>query len=413
MGMQYLLLALCLVQLGAIVWLIFQIQKLRQPQNEAQLRTLRQEIAADTRNQVQTLGNLLGENQRQVGAYQGERLERLERGLDARLQQFESRVGNLERSNAQGMEQIRGAVSANLRQMQAQQQESLAEIQQTVQEKLAQSLNQKIGQSFQLVSSRLEQVYHGLGEMQTLAVGVGDLKKVLSNVKTRGILGEVQLGAILQEILAPEQYATEIPTIPDSRNHVEFAVRMPGEGEQPVWLPIDSKFPGDTYAALQDAREQGDARQVETARQKLLTVVRGCAKEIREKYVQPPFTTNFGILFLPFEGLYAEVVNSGLVEQLQREYSISIAGPSTMAAILNALQMGFRTLAIQKHSHEAWVVLGAVRGEFEKFEGAIEKAQKSLQGAEQQLEALAGTRTRAIVRQLREVERLQPEELRQ
>ena len=257
------------------------------------------------------------------------------------------------------MEQIRSAVAANLHRMQAQQQDSLAEIQTTVNEKLAQSLNQQIGQSFQLVSSRLEQVYQGLGEMQTLAVGVGDLKKVLSNVKTRGILGEVQLGAILQEILSPEQYATEIPTLPNSRNHVEFAVRMPADGEQPVWLPIDSKFPGDTYAALQDAREQGDPQQVEAARQKLLTVVRGCAKDIRDKYVQPPYTTNFGILFLPFEGLYAEVVNSGLVEQLQREYSISVAGPSTMAAILNALQMGFRTLAIQKHSHEAWVVLGS------------------------------------------------------
>ena len=410
--MQYILLILCLIQLDAIVWLVMQVQKLRRPQDDTALRTLRQEIAADTQNQMQMLGNLLSENQRQSGDYQAERLEQMERGMDARLRQFESRVGNLERSNAQGMEQIRSAVAANLHRMQTQQQDSLAEIQSTVNEKLAQSLNQKIGQSFQLVSSRLEQVYQGLGEMQTLAVGVGDLKKVLSNVKTRGILGEVQLGAILQEILAPEQYATEIPTLPNSRNHVEFAVRMPADGEQPVWLPIDSKFPGDTYAALQDAREQGDPAQVEAARQKLLSVVRSCAKDIRDKYVQPPYTTNFGILFLPFEGLYAEVVNSGLVEQLQREYSISVAGPSTMAAILNALQMGFRTLAIQKHSHEAWVVLGAVRSEFEKFAGTIEKAQKSLQGAEQQLELLAGTRTRAIVRQLREVERLQPEELR-
>ena len=405
--MQYILLILCLIQLAAIVWLVMQVQKLRRPQDDTALRTLRQEIAADTQNQMQMLGNLLSENQRQSGDYQAERLEQMERGMDARLRQFESRVGNLERSNAQGMEQIRSAVAANLHRMQTQQQDSLAEIQSTVNEKLAQSLNQKIGQSFQLVSSRLEQVYQGLGEMQTLAVGVGDLKKVLSNVKTRGILGEVQLGAILQEILAPEQYATEIPTLPNSRNHVEFAVRMPADGEQPVWLPIDSKFPGDTYAALQDAREQGDPAQVEAARQKLLSVVRSCAKDIRDKYVQPPYTTNFGILFLPFEGLYA-----GLVEQLQREYSISVAGPSTMAAILNALQMGFRTLAIQKHSHEAWVVLGAVRSEFEKFAGTIEKAQKSLQGAEQQLELLAGTRTRAIVRQLREVERLQPEELR-
>ena len=410
--MLYILLFLCLIQLAAIIWLVLQVQKLRNPQDDNALRTLRQEIAADTQNQMQMLGNLLSENQRQSGDYQAERLEQMERNMDARLRQFESRVGNLERSNAQGMEQIRSAVAANLHRMQAHQQDSLAETQTTVNEKLAQSLNQQIGQSFQLVSSRLEQVYQGLGEMQTLAVGVGDLKKVLSNVKTRGILGEVQLGAILQEILSPEQYATEIPTLPNSRNHVEFAVRMPADGEQPVWLPIDSKFPGDTYAALQDAREQGDPQQVEAARQKLLTVVRGCAKDIRDKYVQPPYTTNFGILFLPFEGLYAEVVNSGLVEQLQREYSISVAGPSTMAAILNALQMGFRTLAIQKHSHEAWVVLGAVHGEFEKFAGTIEKAQKSLQGAEQQLELLAGTRTRAIVRQLREVERLQPEELR-
>ena len=309
--MQYILLILCLIQLAAIVWLVMQVQKLRRPQDDTALRTLRQEIAADTQNQMQMLGNLLSENQRQSGDYQAERLEQMERGMDARLRQFESRVGNLERSNAQGMEQIRSAVAANLHRMQTQQQDSLAEIQSTVNEKLAQSLNQKIGQSFQLVSSRLEQVYQGLGEMQTLAVGVGDLKKVLSNVKTRGILGEVQLGAILQEILAPEQYATEIPTLPNSRNHVEFAVRMPADGEQPVWLPIDSKFPGDTYAALQDAREQGDPAQVEAARQKLLSVVRSCAKDIRDKYVQPPYTTNFGILFLPFEGLYAEVVNSG------------------------------------------------------------------------------------------------------
>lgn len=410
--MLYILLFLCLIQLAAIIWLALQVQKLRNPQDDNTLRTLRQEIAADTQNQMQMLGNLLSENQRQSGDYQAERLEQMERNMDARLRQFESRVGNLERSNAQGMEQIRSAVAANLHRMQAQQPGQSGRDPDHRQRETGTVPEPADGQSFQLVSSRLEQVYQGLGEMQTLAVGVGDLKKVLSNVKTRGILGEVQLGAILQEILSPEQYAAEIPTLPNSRNHVEFAVRMPADGEQPVWLPIDSKFPGDTYAALQDAREQGNPQQVEAARQKLLTVVRGCAKDIRDKYVQPPYTTNFGILFLPFEGLYAEVVNSGLVEQLQREYSISVAGPSTMAAILNALQMGFRTLAIQKHSHEAWVVLGAVRGEFEKFAGTIEKAQKSLQGAEQQLELLAGTRTRAIVRQLREVERLQPEELR-
>ena len=404
--MQYILLILCLIQLAAIVWLVMQVQKLRRPQDDTALRTLRQEIAADTQNQMQMLGNLLSENQRQSGDYQAERLEQMERGMDARLRQFESRVGNLERSNAQGMEQIRSAVAANLHRMQTQQQDSLAEIQSTVNEKLAQSLNQKIGQSFQLVSSRLEQVYQGLGEMQTLAVGVGDLKKVLSNVKTRGILGEVQLGAILQEILAPEQYATEIPTLPNSRNHVEFAVRMPADGEQPVWLPIDSKFPGDTYAALQDAREQGDPAQVEAARQKLLSVVRSCAKDIRDKYVQPPYTTNFGILFLPFEGLYAEVVNAGLLEVLQRDYQVNVAGPSTMAALLNSLQMGFKTLAIQKRSGEVWQLLGAVKTEFDKFGQGLTKMQQRLRQTDEELDKLIGVRSRAISRKLRSVQSL-------
>ena len=407
--MQYILLILCLIQLAAIVWLVMQVQKLRRPQDDTALRTLRQEIAADTQNQMQMLGNLLSENQRQSGDYQAERLEQMERGMDARLRQFESRVGNLERSNAQGMEQIRSAVAANLHRLQTQQQDSLAEIQSTVNEKLAQSLNQKIGQSFQLVSSRLEQVYQGLGEMQTLAVGVGDLKKVLSNVKTRGILGEVQLGAILQEILAPEQYATEIPTLPNSRNHVEFAVRMPADGEQPVWLPIDSKFPGDTYAALQDAREQGDPAQVEAARQKLLSVVRSCAKDIRDKYVQPPYTTNFGILFLPFEGLYAEVVSSGVTELLQRDYQITVAGPSTMAALLNALQMGFRTLAIQKRSGEVWTILGAVKTEFEKFGAGLQQMQRHLNQTGSDLEELIGPRSRAITRKLESVQQLDPD----
>lgn len=241
--MQYILLILCLIQLAAIVWLVMQVQKLRRPQDDTALRTLRQEIAADTQNQMQMLGNLLSENQRQSGDYQAERWNRWNvagtHGCGSSKAVWES----LERSNAQGMEQIRSAVAANLHRMQTQQQDSLAEIQSTVNEKLAQSLNQKIGQSFQLVSSRLEQVYQGLGEMQTLAVGVGDLKKVLSNVKTRGILGEVQLGAILQEILAPEQYATEIPTLPNSRNTWNLRWRMRRTANSCV-APIDSKFPG-------------------------------------------------------------------------------------------------------------------------------------------------------------------------
>ena len=233
---------------------------------------------------------------------------------------------------------------------------------------------------------------------------------MLSNVKTRGILGEIQLGAILQEILAPEQYDTEVPTVPGSRNHVEFAVKLPGDGEGTVYLPIDSKFPGETFAALQDAYESGSAEQVAAARKTLTQVIRGCAKDIHDKYIEPPYTTNFAILFLPFEGLYAEVVNSGLVEGLQREYQVNIAGPSTMAAMLNALQMGFRTLAIQKRSNEVWTILGAVKTEFDKFGDVLAKAQKSLQGAERQLDLLMGTRTNAINRKLREVERLDPQQ---
>ena len=376
-------------------------------QLEAQARVLEEKQAQQAQQNLTAMAHISDTLQTAVQGMSST----LTAGQNTQQQTMEQRLQGLEASNARKLEEMRKALADGLAAMQAQNAQKLDEIRHTVDEQLQDALQKRVTESFKAVNDQLEQVYKGLGEMQSLAADVGGLKQVLSGVKTRGILGEIQLGAILEEILAPEQYATEIPTLPNSRNHVEFAVRMPADGEQPVWLPIDSKFPGDTYAALQDAREQGDPAQVEAARQKLLSVVRSCAKDIRDKYVQPPYTTNFGILFLPFEGLYAEVVNSGLVEQLQREYSISVAGPSTMAAILNALQMGFRTLAIQKHSHEAWVVLGAVRSEFEKFAGTIEKAQKSLQGAEQQLELLAGTRTRAIVRQLREVERLQPEEL--
>jgi DNA recombination protein RmuC len=236
-----------------------------------------------------------------------------------------------------------------------------------VDEQLQDTLQKRINESFKAVNEQLEQVYKGLGEMQNLASDVGGLKQVLSGVKTRGILGEIQLGAILEEILAPEQYATNINTIPGSTQRVEYAVRMPGVDGGTVWLPIDSKFPGDTYAHLQDAYASGDTEAVAAARRALETVLRAEAKDIRTKYVEPPYTTNFGILFLPFEGLYAEVVNAGMLEVLQREYQVNVAGPSTMAALLNSLQMGFKTLAIQKRSSEVWQVLGAVKTEFEKF----------------------------------------------
>jgi DNA recombination protein RmuC len=240
--------------------------------------------------------------------------------------------------------------------------------------------------------------------MQTLAVGVGDLKKVLSGVKTRGILGEIQLGSILSEILSPEQYESNVAPIPGSRAAVEFAIKMPGGGGEPVWLPIDSKFPLDRYSALCDAYETGDASDIETTAAALRGSLRLSAKEIRDKYIQPPFTTEFAVLFLPFEGLYAEAVRRGMVEELQRDFRVSIAGPATMGALLNSFQMGFRTLAIQKRSGEVWALLGQVKSEFLKFADALDKTKKHLDMAGSDLDTLVGVRTRGILRSLKEVE---------
>ena len=279
----------------------------------------------------------------------------------------------------------------------------LTEMRQTVDEKLQKTLEDRISQSFKLVSDRLEQVYKGLGEMQNLAAGVGDLKKVLTNVKTRGILGEVQLGAILEQILAPDQYEENVRTRSTGSERVEFAVKLPGDGDGIVWLPIDAKFPGDAYAALVEAYESGDAAAIELAAKNLERVIKSEARDIRDKYVEPPYTTDFGIMFLPFEGLYAEVVRRGLLEVLQRDYKINIAGPTTMAALLNSLQMGFKTLAIQKHSSEVWDVLGAVKTEFDKFGTVLEATQARINQANAELDKLIGTRTRSIQRKLRGV----------
>ncbi len=315
------------------------------------------------------------------------------------LSQLENRLQGIEQSNLAAISGITATVNCQLTDIKEDNKKQLAEIRATVDEKLQTALEERLSRSFKTVSEQLESVYKGLGEMQSLATGVGDLKKVLSNVKTRGILGETQLGAILTEILAPEQYDREVPTIPGSTRRVEYAVKLPGENGN-IYLPIDSKFPGDTYLALRDAEEKGEKEPIEIATKALATRLRQCAKDIRDKYVMPPYTTNFAVMFLPFEGLYAKAVDMGMVEQLQNEYKISIAGPSTMAALLNSLQMGFRTLAIQKRSNEVWQVLGAVRSEFEKFEEALTAAQKHIRQVEGDLEKLVGTRTRAINRKL-------------
>ena len=285
----------------------------------------------------------------------------------------------------------------------------LEEMRATVDEKLQKTLHERIGQSFELVSKQLENVQKGLGEMQTLAQDVGGLKRVLSNVKIRGTIGEVQLSMLLEQILAPDQYDANVKTKPGSDKLVEFAVKLPGraEGDESVYLPIDAKFPKDVYEQLLDAYESGDLQRVETTSRVLEQTIRGMAKDIRDKYLAPPHTTDFGIMFLPFESIYGEVTRrAALLEQLQQEYHVIVTGPTTLAAILNSLQMGFRTLAIQKRSSEVWRILGSVKAEFEKFGGLLEKAQKNLQTANNQLEEVMGKRTRAIQRQLRSVEAL-------
>jgi len=279
----------------------------------------------------------------------------------------------------------------------------LDQMRSTVDEKLQKTLEDRISQSFKLVSERLEQVYKGLGEMQTLAAGVGDLKKVLSNVKTRGILGEIQLGTILEQILSPEQYEENIVTKSSGAERVEFAIKLPGDGDGVVYLPIDAKFPADAYSNLVDAYDKGNADQIDEAVKTLERAIKKAAKDIHDKYIEPPATTDFGIMFLPFEGLYAEVVRRGMVEVLQRDYKINIAGPTTMAALLNSLQMGFKTLAIQKHSSEVWNVLGAVKTEFDKFGDVLEATQQRINQANVELDKLIGTRTRSIQRKLRNV----------
>ena len=283
--------------------------------------------------------------------------------------------------------------------------EQLEEIRGTVDEKLQTTLEKRITESFKTVSSQLEQVYKGLGEMQSLANDVGGLKKIMSGVKTRGNLGEYQLAGILAEILAPEQYDTNVATVPKSSERVEFAVKLPHE-DGTIYLPIDSKFPAETYMQLRDAQESGDRKAVEAAYKNLEAVIKSEAKDIRTKYVAVPYTTNFAIMFLPAEGLYAEVVSRGMVETLQRDYQVNVAGPSTMAALLNSLQMGFKTLAIQQKSNYAWEVLGAVKTEFEKFGEGLKKMQSHLDMTSKDLDALITTRTNQMQRKLRDVERL-------
>jgi DNA recombination protein RmuC len=345
---------------------------------------------------LERLGQGLAGQVGQLGTLQAQQFEGFGQNLTRLTQSFDARV-----------EQLRLTVETRLTAIQADNSAKLEEMRKTVDEKLHATLEQRLGESFKLVSDRLEQVHRGLGEMQTLAAGVGDLKKVLTNVKTRGTWGEVQLAALLDQVLTAEQYASNVATRPGSNDRVEFAIRLPGrEVGEPVWLPIDAKFPSEDYQRLVEAQERADVVGVEAAGKALETRLKDEARTIREKYIQPPHTTDFAILYLPTEGLYAEALRRpGLAEALQRDQRVSLAGPTTLAAMLNSLQMGFRTLAIEQRSSEVWAVLGAVKTEFGKFGEALAHTRKKLQEASNTIDK-AEVRTRAVTRKLKEVEAL-------
>ncbi len=366
------------------------------------------ELFAAQKSQLTVIGSSQSEQITLMQKSVEKQLSDMDRNITNRLIQLETRFGSIESGLEAKLQGIRDTVDTQLRSIREDNTKQLEKIRGTVDEKLQQTLESKMNESFRLVSERLEQVYKGLGEMQNVAKGVGDLKKVLSNVKTRGILGEVQLGAILSEILTPDQYAENVDTVPGSKKRVEFAVKLPGaEDGKTVYLPIDSKFNGDTFSHLQEAYETADKELIKQCRKDLADAIRKCAKDISSKYIAPPYTTQFAIMFLPVESLYAEVVSmSGLVEELQRTYKINVAGPSTMAAMLNSLRMGFQTLAVQKRSSEVWTILSQVKTEFAAFEKVLTDTQSRIRKAEEGLEALVGTRTKKINRTLSSIELL-------
>lgn len=396
------LLVIAVVMLGIVI--LNQLKKASDNSNSEEFKrleqtirneqsALRQELSSSTQMSVKNLGDMIAASQNAYAISQSKSLA-----------QLEERLKTFSLTNEQQLDNIRHSVENRLNYIQEDNNKKLEEMRKTVDERLQQSIEEKMNRSFSLVNERLEQVYKGLGEMQSLAVGVGDLKKVLSNVKTRGILGEIQLSAILSEILSPEQYEENVATKKGSKNVVEFAVKLPSDDDKFIYLPIDSKFPGDTYAALRDAIDEGDKIKIDLAAKALITRIKSEAKDIHDKYIDPPYTTEFAIMFLPFEGLYSEAVNRGLVEILQRDYKVNIAGPSTMAALLNSLQMGFKTLAVQKRSAEVWEILGAVKQEFDKFGDVLEATQQRLDQANKELDKLVGVRTRQIQRKLKDVQ---------
>lgn len=402
---------LALVAAGASCGCVVLLVRLRREQGQQDLLAQRMaSLEASIEKASTGVGSIA-----QWAAAEGAAAQQRYESLVRESAQMGLRVDGLRRDTADRLDKNRDVVDVRLgevratveRQLEAIRQDNATQLdrmRQTVDEKLSRTLNDRLSTSFREVSKQLEAVYTGLGDMRSIAAGVGDLKRVLSNVKTRGILGEVQLGAILADILTPEQYAQNVATKPGSADRVEFAVKLPQEGAEPIWLPIDSKFPGDAYEHLRDAVEAGDAAAVESARRVLEQRIKLEAKDISSKYLSVPATTNFAILFLPFEGLYAEVVDrSGLIETLQRDYQVSVAGPSTMAVILNSLQMSYQTFAFQKRADEIQRVLAAVKAEFPKYQAELRRALKQIETAGKTVDGIINTRTNVIERKLRSV----------
>lgn len=370
-------------------------------------RSLREELG---RNRDETRGALKDATDSMVKS-----IGEISAAQRAYLDSFSGRVGQLTQTTEKGMETLRSAVESRLQAIQDDNSRRLEQVRQTVEEKLQGTLERRLGDSFRLVSERLELVQKGLGEMRELANGVGDLKRVLTNVKTRGTWGEIQLGALLEQMLTPDQYAANVATKPGSQERVEFAVKLPGREEMEgnaVWMPIDAKFPKEDYERLLAAQERADAAGAEESSRRLEEAIKRFGRDIRDKYIAPPATTDFAVLFLPVEGLYAEVIRrTGLVDALQRDCRVVVAGPTTLAALLNALQMGFRSLAIQKRSSEVWKLLGAVKTEFGRFSDHLAAVHKKLEQASNSIED-ASRKSRAIQRRLRDVHELPSAEAR-
>ncbi|MBO4355317.1 MAG: DNA recombination protein RmuC [Clostridia bacterium] len=369
------------------------------------VRDMKNDIREDQKNSFENQINRQNDIGKSLETLLDSKIKSFSESTDLRLGEMRSQIRSFSEESKQSLEKTERSVSENLSDIRKENSEKLEKIRETVEEKLQKTLDDKLAQSFNIVSENIKYVSESVGEMKTLAGEVGDLKKVMSGVKTRGILGEVQLGAIIREILSPSQYRENVPTRPNSRDRVEFAVKFPGASDdRECLLPIDAKFPADTYEHLLVAYDTADKNQIDDAKKALITRIRGEAKDIKEKYIEPPFTTRFGIMFLPFEGLYAEVVQTpGLMEELQRDYNITVAGPTTLSALLNSFQMGFQTLAIQKRSGEIEKVLGAVKTEFGKFGVTLAKLQKNLNDSSKELDNLVGVRSRQIERSLKSV----------